>query len=59
MFKCSADCCDRSSDSMSQVHQCIEHCHTPLAQAQGLVTSELEKFQVSELVLGEREREIT
>lgn len=31
---------------MSQVHQCIERCHTPLAQAQGLVTSELEKFQV-------------
>ncbi|CAL8321473.1 unnamed protein product [Lota lota] len=45
MFKCSADCCDRSSDSMSQVHQCIEQCHTPLAKAQGLVTSELEKFQ--------------
>lgn len=46
MFSCSADCCDRSTDSMSQVHQCIERCHTPLAQAQGLVTSELEKFQV-------------
>ena len=46
MFKCSADCCDRSTDSMSQVHQCIERCHTPLAKAQGLVTSELEKFQV-------------
>ncbi|XP_061589376.1 protein FAM136A [Cololabis saira] len=45
MFKCSADCCDRSTDSMSQVHQCIEKCHLPLAQAQGLVTSELEKFQ--------------
>ncbi|MEQ2176383.1 hypothetical protein GOODEAATRI_027426 [Goodea atripinnis] len=46
MFRCSADCCDRPSDSMTQVHQCIERCHTPLAQAQGLVTSELEKFQV-------------
>lgn len=46
MFKCSADCCDRPTDSMSQVHQCIERCHTPLAQAQSLVTSELEKFQV-------------
>ncbi|KAM9820150.1 protein FAM136A [Neosynchiropus ocellatus] len=45
MFRCSADCCDRSSDSMSQVHQCIDRCHTPLAKAQGLVTSELEKFQ--------------
>ncbi|XP_008422322.1 protein FAM136A [Poecilia reticulata] len=45
MFKCSADCCGRPSDSMNQVHQCIERCHTPLAQAQGLVTSELEKFQ--------------
>ncbi|KAF7459817.1 Hypothetical predicted protein [Marmota monax] len=30
---------------MQQVHQCIEHCHALLAQAQALVTSELEKFQ--------------
>lgn len=47
MFKCSAECCERSTDSMSQVHNCIERCHAPLAQAQGLVTNELEKFQVS------------
>ncbi|KAJ3606073.1 hypothetical protein NHX12_028116 [Muraenolepis orangiensis] len=45
MFSCSADCCGRPSDSMSQVHQCIEQCHSPLAKAQGLVTSELETFQ--------------
>ncbi|XP_030624464.1 protein FAM136A isoform X2 [Chanos chanos] len=45
MFRCSADCCERSTDSMTQVHQCIDRCHAPLAQAQGLVTSELEKFQ--------------
>ncbi|XP_076876454.1 protein FAM136A [Brachyhypopomus gauderio] len=45
MFRCSADCCERSADSMSQVHQCIEKCHTPLAKAQGLVTNELEQFQ--------------
>lgn len=45
MFACSAECCERTSDSMTQVHHCIERCHTPLAQAQGLVTSELEKFQ--------------
>ncbi|XP_041915367.1 protein FAM136A [Alosa sapidissima] len=45
MFQCSADCCDRSTDSMAQVHQCIERCHTPLAHAQGTVTAELEKFQ--------------
>jgi len=45
MFSCSAECCERSSDSMTQVHHCIERCHTPLAQAQGLVTQELEKFQ--------------
>lgn len=31
---------------MTQVHQCIDRCHAPLAQAQGLVTAELEKFQV-------------
>ncbi|XP_069020328.1 protein FAM136A [Embiotoca jacksoni] len=45
MFKCSADCCHRSTDSMSQVHHCIERCHAPLAKAQSLVTAELEKFQ--------------
>lgn len=49
MFKCSAECCDRSTDSMVQVHQCIERCHTPLAQAQALVTSEMEKFQVRDV----------
>lgn len=46
MFRCSAECCERTTDSMSQVHECIERCHTPLAKAQGLVTNELEKFQV-------------
>ncbi|XP_068191308.1 protein FAM136A [Antennarius striatus] len=45
MFSCSAECCDRPSDSMSKVHQCIERCHTPLAKAQGVVTSELNTFQ--------------
>ncbi|XP_062870883.1 protein FAM136A-like [Trichomycterus rosablanca] len=24
MFRCSAECCERSTDSMNQVHQCIE-----------------------------------
>lgn len=45
MFQCSAECCDRSTDSMIQVHHCIERCHAPLGQAQALVTSEMEKFQ--------------
>ncbi|CAK7299724.1 Protein FAM136A [Vulpes lagopus] len=40
MFWCSASCCEDKQTSMQQVHQCIEHCHAPLAQAQ------LEKFQV-------------
>lgn len=48
MFRCSAECCERTTDSMTQVHECIERCHTPLAKAQGLVTNELEKFQVCE-----------
>ncbi|XP_012289350.2 protein FAM136A isoform X2 [Aotus nancymaae] len=47
MFRCSASCCEDSQASMQQVHQCIERCHAPLAQAQALVTSELEKFQSS------------
>lgn len=46
VFRCSASCCEDSQASMQQVHQCIERCHAPLAQAQALVTSELEKFQV-------------
>uniref|UniRef100_A0A4W2CXR0 Protein FAM136A n=1 Tax=Bos indicus x Bos taurus TaxID=30522 RepID=A0A4W2CXR0_BOBOX len=45
MFRCSTACCEESQASMQQVHQCIEHCHAPLAQAQAPVTSELEKFQ--------------
>ncbi|XP_047375845.1 protein FAM136A-like [Sciurus carolinensis] len=45
MFRCSTSRCEDSQDSMQQVHQCIECCHAPLAQAQALVTSELEKFQ--------------
>ncbi|KAM3874555.1 protein FAM136A [Diretmus argenteus] len=45
MFRCSAECCERSTDSMAEVHQCIERCHAPLATAQALVTTDLEKFQ--------------
>ncbi|KAG8440888.1 hypothetical protein GDO86_006574 [Hymenochirus boettgeri] len=45
MFRCSAQCCENESASMQQVHNCIERCHTPLAQAQSLVTNELERFQ--------------
>ena len=45
MFRCSANCCEDTQASMQQVHQCIESCHAPLAQAQALVTSELERFQ--------------
>ena len=45
MFRCSTTCCEESQASMQQVHQCIERCHAPLAQAQALVTSELEKFR--------------
>ncbi|KAM6221478.1 protein FAM136A [Rhynchocyon petersi] len=45
MFRCSASCCEDNAASMQQVHQCIERCHAPLAQAQALVTNELEKFQ--------------
>ncbi|KAM4039594.1 protein FAM136A [Anomaloglossus baeobatrachus] len=45
MFRCSAQCCDNEKASMQQVHNCIERCHAPLAQAQSLVTNELERFQ--------------
>ncbi|KAB0397756.1 hypothetical protein E2I00_008504 [Balaenoptera physalus] len=45
MFRCSAGCCEDSQAPTQQVHQCVEHCRAPLAQAQALVTSELEKFQ--------------
>ncbi|XP_037592973.1 protein FAM136A-like [Cebus imitator] len=45
LLQCSASCGEDSQVSMQQVHQCIKHCHVPLAQAQILVTSKLEKFQ--------------
>ncbi|XP_062452868.1 protein FAM136A isoform X1 [Rhea pennata] len=45
MFRCSARCCESSTASMQQVQQCIERCHAPLAQAQAIVTGELERFQ--------------
>lgn len=45
MFRCSASCCENSSASMQQVHQCIERCHAPLAKAQAVVSQELEMFQ--------------
>ncbi|TKC42731.1 hypothetical protein EI555_008259 [Monodon monoceros] len=44
-FRHSTGCCEDSQASVQQVHQCVEHCHAPLAQAQALGTSELEKFQ--------------
>ncbi|NXA42121.1 F136A protein, partial [Eudromia elegans] len=46
MFRCSARCCEDAAASMRQVQQCIERCHAPLAQAQAIVTGELEHFQV-------------
>ncbi|XP_042328033.1 protein FAM136A [Sceloporus undulatus] len=45
MFRCSATCCENDKASMQQVHHCIERCHAPLAQAQAVVTQELERFQ--------------
>uniref|UniRef100_A0A8B9RXD9 Protein FAM136A n=1 Tax=Accipiter nisus TaxID=211598 RepID=A0A8B9RXD9_9AVES len=45
MFRCSARCCEDDTASMQQVQRCIERCHAPLAQAQAIVTAELERFQ--------------
>ncbi|XP_076220139.1 protein FAM136A [Aptenodytes patagonicus] len=45
MFRCSARCCEDGTASMQQVQRCIERCHAPLAQAQAIVTAELERFQ--------------
>ncbi|KAM6040482.1 protein FAM136A [Chlamydotis macqueenii] len=45
MFRCSARCCEDGAASMQQVQRCIERCHAPLAQAQAIVTAELEHFQ--------------
>nr|XP_058140571.1 protein FAM136A-like [Dasypus novemcinctus] len=42
---CRTSCCEESQASLQQVHEGIECCHAPLAQAQALVTSKLEKFQ--------------
>ncbi|XP_033069170.1 protein FAM136A-like [Trachypithecus francoisi] len=45
MFRCSTSCCEDRQASLQQVHQSIKRCHVPLAQAQALVISELEKFK--------------
>lgn len=46
VFGCCAGCCGDSQVSMQQqVQQGVEHCPMPLAQAQDLVTSNLEKSQ--------------
>ncbi|XP_030320027.1 LOW QUALITY PROTEIN: protein FAM136A [Calypte anna] len=45
MFRCSARCCEDGGATMQQVQRCIERCHAPLAQAQAIVTSELQHFQ--------------
>ncbi|NXN95604.1 F136A protein, partial [Rhinopomastus cyanomelas] len=45
MFRCSARCCEDTAASMKEVQRCIERCHAPLAQAQAIVTAELEHFQ--------------
>ncbi|KAK2513102.1 protein FAM136A [Columba livia] len=45
MFRCSARCCEDDTATMQQVQRCIERCHAPLAQAQAIVTAELEHFQ--------------
>ncbi|XP_049687216.1 protein FAM136A [Accipiter gentilis] len=45
MFRCSARCCEDDTASMQEVQRCIERCHAPLAQAQAIVTAELEHFQ--------------
>ncbi|KAM6035886.1 protein FAM136A [Theristicus caerulescens] len=45
MFRCSARCCEDSTATMQEVQRCIERCHAPLAQAQAIVTAELEHFQ--------------
>lgn len=47
MFRCSARCCEDDTATMQQVQRCIERCHAPLAQAQAIVTAELEHFQVT------------
>ncbi|XP_009473324.1 PREDICTED: protein FAM136A-like, partial [Nipponia nippon] len=46
MFRCSVWCCEDSVATMQRVQRCIEQCHTPLAQAQTIITAELEHFQM-------------
>lgn len=45
MIWCSTSYCEDSRVPMQQVHPGLQHCHVPLAQAQALVTGELEKSQ--------------
>ncbi|KAK8753041.1 hypothetical protein OTU49_002201 [Cherax quadricarinatus] len=45
MHLCAAVCCEKTENSVDQVHRCIESCSTPLTQAQSFVQNELSQFQ--------------
>lgn len=46
MFRCSAKCFDRPTDSTGQIRECVERCQRPVVKAEQTVTEELDAFQV-------------
>ncbi|XP_008324594.1 protein FAM136A [Cynoglossus semilaevis] len=45
MFRCSAKCFDRPTDSTGQIRECVERCQRPVVKAEQTVTEELDAFQ--------------
>lgn len=46
MHRCAARCCDNNTDSMEQVHQCVQNCSSGLTEAEHFVKQEFSTVQV-------------
>ncbi|XP_073992035.1 protein FAM136A-like [Rhodnius prolixus] len=45
MHRCAARCCDNNTDSMEQVHQCVQNCSSGLTEAEHFVKQEFSTVQ--------------
>ncbi|KAK9505603.1 hypothetical protein O3M35_009615 [Rhynocoris fuscipes] len=45
MHRCAARCCDNSTDSMEQVHRCVQNCSASLTEAENFVKQEFNTVQ--------------
>uniref|UniRef100_A0A0K8TK07 Protein FAM136A n=1 Tax=Lygus hesperus TaxID=30085 RepID=A0A0K8TK07_LYGHE len=45
MHRCAARCCDSTTDSMEQVHNCVQKCSVTLKEAEAIVQNEFNSTQ--------------